>query len=187
MLRRRHPESLSASLNAARETILLDDFTSYSALAYSQGPASFVLQPTKFSQLYRFQLQEIFPDAGWISNLQTIIPYETSPGDWRFGGRIIRQQPERCEFAVIGGFMAKDEENPTWCELIRRNLDDGDLEALVRAQVPRNDSANHATIRLGEEVLSVEIIDSSKRHGFADSEFDLRFRFKEKRTEEAIN
>jgi hypothetical protein len=179
MLRRRHRKSPSAPLNAARETILLDDFTSYSALAYSQGPASFALQPTKLSQLYRFHLQEIFPDAGWISKLQTIIPYETSPGDGRFGGRIIRPQPKQCEFAVIGGFVANDEENSTWCELIHRKLDDGDLEALVRAQIPRNDSANHATIRLGEDVLSVEIIDSGRRNGFTDSEFDLRFRFKE--------
>ncbi|KAN0089550.1 hypothetical protein V8E51_019810 [Hyaloscypha variabilis] len=126
-----------------------------------------------------------FPDTGWISKSQKIMPFETSPGDWRFGVRFIRSPPEQCEFA-LGGFIDSDKKNP-WCELKLRNLDDEHLEALVRAQALRNDSANHATIRLGEEVLSVEIINSSQTYGFADSEFDLRFRFQEKQTEEAIN
>jgi len=186
MFRRRHPESLPATADAARETILLDDFTSYSSTKTTTGPASFDLRPKELSQLYRFQLQEIFPDTGWISKSQKIMPFETSPGDWRFGVRFIRSPPEQCEFALVGGFIDSDKKNP-WCELKLRNLDDDHLEALVRAQVLRNDSANHATIRLGEEVLSIEIINSSQTHGFADSEFDLRFRFKEKRTEEAIN
>jgi hypothetical protein len=170
--------SISVPFNAARETILLDDLSSYSTFYRSSGPAAFVLQPRRASKLHGFQLQQIYPDAGWISRSQVILPFEKSPGDWRLGVILIRTQPERSEIAIIAGLVVCEEGQRISCALVQCNHESVDLEVLVRAQVPSRHAVNQSTISLGEKVVALEI-NNRQDSLVADSEFDVWLRFEE--------
>lgn len=181
--KRSHPGSVSAPLDAARETILIDNLASYSTVYKSLGPVAFVLRSKGASQLHDFKPQAIFPDAGWISKSQIILPFETSPGDWRFGVIFMRSQPEQSEFAVIAGFIDCDKGPYTWCQLAQWNHNTEDLEASVRIQVPSGHAVHQSTLSLGEEVVILEIGNREFSH-VADGQFDVWLRF-EKETNQS--
>jgi len=174
--RRRYPGAPSAPFDAARETVCLDDLASYSTLYRSSGPTSFILLN---SQLRGFGLRGVFPDAGWISKSQAILPFETSPGDWRCGFGFRQTQLGASEVVVaVVGYKVSDEGQHIWCALVHWINDSKaeDLEALVRAQTPSKDSVHHATIRIGEGVMTLEV-GNRQTSNFADSQFRVRVYF----------
>jgi hypothetical protein len=155
--RRFVPESIPAPLKSPRETILLDDLTSYATMYRTFGRISFSLRYVTASDLRGFELQQVFPDAGWLPRSQTIIAFEVTPGNWRFGLTFKRSQQEQFGFAIIAGFSTGSHEPRIWCSLTQWSLSLEELEGMVRTQVSDMFTGHHATLSLSTEVVMLEI------------------------------